>query len=1187
MHLLFGLIMLLIAAQANAACDRNATTSTFSTELAAATTGQTICLAAGNYGTFTGTNKAVTIQCNSGATCNMAVDFGSGDTGFTIDGMSGVNGQTTGTASNITIKNSTFNGAMEVLGTGAGILLDGNNHKNICGNQSSWRVLFEGPGTIQNSLLEGCGSDGVRLGGTAVANVLNNTFLNIIDDGSGNHTDNIQFYGGSNAVVRGNYFKQTIQGETQVIGAFDGTSGNLIEDNVIDVISRPWGIELYKDTNSIVRHNTVVYHTVAEGCFYNINCGGITLDTKDTPGSGTQIYDNIAVFLSFENGSTASVNNKNMLRSGATGTNFNGIPVFVGGSNPTTYGGYALAVGSPGKAAASDGLDVGARISAPVDTAPPTTPTGLTALATGATQVNLSWTASTDDVAVTGYDIRRCSGAGCTPSTIIASTVGTGTTYSNTGLTASTVYRYDVRSKDGVGNTSSYSSIAQATTSAPATYTATPSERLNHNGGVINPSSAQSITEGNTTTFSITPSGGYTALASGTCGGSLSGTTYTTNAITANCTVVADYIASICALQPASTATTAMSAQTGTFTYRFSVIPVATTHDLTLGHTNGAWSAYTSYATTVRFSSAGVVDVRNGAAYSGTYAYSANHQYDVRMVVNVAAKTYSVYISDNGGAETQVASNYAFRSDQSTVSTLNNFVAVTLSGSTTGSYYCPTGLDSTDTTPPTATITAPTNGSSVQGSSVAVSATATDNVGVVGVQFKLDGSNLGSEDTTSPYSVTWNTTTGSDGAHSLTATSRDNATNSTTSSAVSVTVDNNAPSVPSGLSGSPVGGSQANLTWTASSDTVGVTGYDVARCTGAWCTPTTVVGTPTTNSYSNTGLSDVTEYRYAVRAKDAIGNASSYSTVSTVTTLDGTAPSTPTAPTATAVSTSQINLSWTASTDNVGVSTYSVERCTGAACSSFAALVTQAGTTYNNTGLSSGTTYRYRVRATDAAGNNSAYSAIFEATTVGIDSTPPTIPIGVSATAVSDSQINISWNASTDAVGVTGYRVDRCAGVSCTSFALLVNQAGTTYSDTGLSPATAYRYRVLAYDAAGNNSSYSSYFGATTNSADITPPVVTITEPDVLLPRGTTSATISATTNEASTCKYASQSGVSFAAKSAFSSTGSTSHSTSIAVKDGGVYHRWVACQDAYGNVSADKQVDFSVTTGKRKRGRM
>ena len=98
-----------------------------------------------------------------------------------------------------------------------------------------------------------------------------------------------------------------------------------------------------------------------------------------------------------------------------------------------------------------------------------------------------------------------------------------------------------------------------------------------------------------------------------------------------------------------------------------------------------------------------------------------------------------------------------------------------------------------DTTPPTVSMGAPTNNATVAGSSVAVSATASDGVGVVGVQFRLDGVNLGAEDTSYPYSLVWNTTGVSNGAHVLTAVARDAAGNSTTSTSRTVTVSNAQP----------------------------------------------------------------------------------------------------------------------------------------------------------------------------------------------------------------------------------------------------------------------------------------------------------------------------------------------------------------------------------------------------------
>src|SRR5207244_1120255 len=88
--------------------------------------------------------------------------------------------------------------------------------------------------------------------------------------------------------------------------------------------------------------------------------------------------------------------------------------------------------------------------------------------------------------------------------------------------------------------------------------------------------------------------------------------------------------------------------------------------------------------------------------------------------------------------------------------------------------------------PPSVSVTAPTNGATVSGT-ITVSANATDNVGVAGVQFKLDGVNLGAEDTASPYSVPWDTTTATNASHTLTAVARDAAGNQATAAALTVT----------------------------------------------------------------------------------------------------------------------------------------------------------------------------------------------------------------------------------------------------------------------------------------------------------------------------------------------------------------------------------------------------------------
>ena len=185
-------------------------------------------------------------------------------------------------------------------------------------------------------------------------------------------------------------------------------------------------------------------------------------------------------------------------------------------------------------------------------------------------------------------------------------------------------------------------------------------------------------------------------------------------------------------------------------------------------------------------------------------------------------------------------------------------------------------------------------------------------------------------------------------------------------------------------------------------------------------------------------------------------------------TPDTTPPSVPQNLTAAAASQTQVNLSWSASTDNVGVTGYKVFR-------NGTQVATPTGTSFSDTGLSPATTYTYNVAAVDAAGNTSAQSSSASATTQAPDTTPPSTPQNLTATPVSGSEIDLGWAASTDDVGVTGYRVYRNA-------TLLTTVTTTTFKNTGLAAGTTYTYAVSAIDASGNESDQSSTVNATTQA---------------------------------------------------------------------------------------------------------
>lgn len=223
-----------------------------------------------------------------------------------------------------------------------------------------------------------------------------------------------------------------------------------------------------------------------------------------------------------------------------------------------------------------------------------------------------------------------------------------------------------------------------------------------------------------------------------------------------------------------------------------------------------------------------------------------------------------------------------------------------------------------------------------------------------------------------------------------------------------------------------------------------------------------------------------TSYTVTVGAScaDLAGNrlpagADTYSFI-TGAAADTVPPSSPTSLVATPVSATQIDLSWEASTDDLGVVGYRLYRDGSAT-----PLTTVPATSTSDSGLSAATQFCYQVSAVDAAGNESAPSAETCATTEAIpDTTPPTVPGGLVAEAVSDIQIVLSWNAATDDVGVVGYRVFR--GGTAIIPTMLTETSASDGPFTSLTANTAYCYAVSARDAAGNESAPSEEVCATT-----------------------------------------------------------------------------------------------------------
>jgi YD repeat-containing protein len=267
------------------------------------------------------------------------------------------------------------------------------------------------------------------------------------------------------------------------------------------------------------------------------------------------------------------------------------------------------------------------------------------------------------------------------------------------------------------------------------------------------------------------------------------------------------------------------------------------------------------------------------------------------------------------------------------------------------------------------------------------------------------------------------------------------------------------PTAPGTPSITNVTGASATASWSAASDNIGVVGYDYRLNTAAWQTLGNVL------SVNLTGLSPSTSYTFAVRARDTATNAGPASSAS-FTTHDTVAPSVPAGLSGAAPNSNLVNLTWSASTDNVGVTGYKIYR-------NGSQIGTSVAAAYSDATVSGTTAYTYRVSAYDAAGNNSAQSNGVSVSTP--DTIAPSVPSNLSATAANATEINLSWNASTDVggSGLAGYRVLRGGTQIATA-------ASTSYIDTSVAASTTYQYAVRAYDNANNLSSQSNTANATT-----------------------------------------------------------------------------------------------------------
>jgi len=685
------------------------------------------------------------------------------------------------------------------------------------------------------------------------------------------------------------------------------------------------------------------------------------------------------------------------------------------------------------------------------DTQAPTAPGSLQSASKTSQSVTLSWSASTDNVGVTGYAIFRNGSQ-------VGTSIATG--YTDTGLTASTAYSYTVKASDATGNLSAASSSLSVTTKVA------PPPIANHD-----------FESGDLTGWTVVSGNAFSA---------------------ADVTTDANWWG-------------------GPFNQNES-------HHLWGFKDGGDSQVGVLKSETFTLGEEGTIDFLIGGGNNINNLYVAL----VRASDGVELMKAT---GSNSEAYTRITWDAAEHVGTSLYIKLVDNATGDFGHLNVDDVNVPTGSAAPDTTAPTA----PGSLTSPDKTSTTVSLqwnASTDNVGVTAYSIFRNGTQVGASTTTS---YTDNELTAST-AYTYTVKASDAAGNlSAASNSVAVTTraatDTQSPTAPTGLQAPSKTATSVTLNWVASTDDVGVTEYTIFR-------NGTDVGNSTTSSFTDTGLAPNTAYTYTVKASDAAGNLSAASDSVAVTTdaasssggianhdfesgdLTGWTVVSGNAFSAADV-TADVNWGWGGPFNQNGsyhlwgfkdggdtqVGILKSETFTLGGNGSIDFLI-GGGDDINNL-------YVALVRAADGVelmkatgSNNEAYSRITwnAAQYVGVpcyikivdnatgnfghlnvddihvetgsstpDTTAPTVPDGLTSPSATDTAISLTWNASTDDLGVAGYRIYR-DGTE-------VGSATTTaYTDTGLTGNTSYTYTVKAVDAANNQSDASDSVQVTTGT---------------------------------------------------------------------------------------------------------
>ena len=654
---------------------------------------------------------------------------------------------------------------------------------------------------------------------------------------------------------------------------------------------------------------------------------------------------------------------------------------------------------------------------------PPTVPGSVVAAAANCQTINLTWSASTDKIAINAYYVFQ--GTSANNLVQVATTYGTTFSYTAYPLTPSTAYYFAVEAEDTDANVSPMSTIVSATTLALPT----PPTKL-----VATPISTSAIG----LTWSAGPSGmplnGYyvfrgTSPANLTQVGGGAANSYTDTSLTPATTYyyAVEEIDEDGNVSPMSAVVSAATLTLPTAPLNLVATPVSTTQ---IGLT---WAPGPS-----------------AMPLNGYYILRGTSPSNLTQVAGTGTTAYTDY-------SLTPSTTYYYAVEEINQAGNVSPMSIVVSATTMALPTAPTSLVATPVTTTQIGLTwSPvSSGMPVTGYYI-FRGTSASNLVQVGTSPTTAFTNYQLTPGTTYYYAVQET----NGAGNLSPMS------------VVVSVATPAlPTAPTKLVATPITTAAIGLTWSAGPSGLPLTGYYVFRGTSP--SNLTQVGGTAVPSYTDTSLAPSTTYYYAVEEFDVDGNISPMSAVVSATTL--ALPTPPVSLVATPVSTAQIGLTWSPGPSGMPLSGYYILR--GTSPSSLTQVAATGTTAYTDYSLTPSTTYYYAVKEVDQAGNVSPMSTVVSATTMA----PPAAPINVAATPVSAEEISLTWSPGPSGMPVASYYI--FCGTSPSNMTQVATETTPGFNDYSVTPATTYYCAVEETNSAGNISPMSAVVMARTPSS--------------------------------------------------------------------------------------------------------